>query len=287
MANLTMLTLDDPVDQSLFTINGNFTALNDELAAKASQNHEHDASAIVSGVLSPARLGAGTPDNTKFLRGDGAWVFVQPSQWVSGTAGAIFYSSGKVGLGNDSPEELLHLASSIGTKMLVEASADQPFNSADLVLKAWSGSSICSGGILRGYSARGTKSNPGATQGQDRLLQLAAYGHSGSGVLMGGVFRFIAGTTWSSSNGQTDIHIDLNGPNETGLPAKFRFEGVGAFTIFQSSQTPASPAASAEAKIYVKGNKLVVQFNDAGTVRYKWLDLTGTGVTWQHSTTAP
>jgi hypothetical protein len=171
--------------------------------------------------------------------------------------------------------------------MLVEASADQLFNSAEMVLKAWSGSSICSGGILRGYSARGTKANPAATQAQDRLLQLAAYGHAGSGVLLGGQLRFIAGSTWSSSNGQTDVHIDLNGPNQTGISTKFRFEGVGAFTMFQASETPASPGASNEAKLYIKGSKLVIQFNDAGTVRYKWLDLTGTGTTWQHSTSAP
>jgi hypothetical protein len=42
-----------------------------------------------------------------------------------------------------------------------------------------------------------------------------------------------------------------------------------------------------ELNIYVKGDKLIFQFNNAGTVRYKYLDLTGTGVTWVHTTTAP
>lgn len=53
------------------------------------------------------------------------------------------------------------------------------------------------------------------------------------------------------------------------------------------SYTPPDATASNQAKIYIKGNKLIFQFNDAGTERYKYLDLTGTGVTWVHTTTAP
>ena len=51
--------------------------------------------------------------------------------------------------------------------------------------------------------------------------------------------------------------------------------------------TPSDPSSSSEGRIYIKGGKLIVQYNDGGTTRYKSLDLTGTGVTWTHSTTAP
>jgi len=37
----------------------------------------------------------------------------------------------------------------------------------------------------------------------------------------------------------------------------------------------------------MKGGNLVIQYNDAGTIRYKYLNLVSTGVTWVHSTTAP
>lgn len=41
-----------------------------------------------------------------------------------------------------------------------------------------------------------------------------------------------------------------------------------------------------QALMYFKGTKLIVTYND-GTVRYKYLDLAGTGTTWTHTTTAP
>jgi hypothetical protein len=46
-------------------------------------------------------------------------------------------------------------------------------------------------------------------------------------------------------------------------------------------------ASSTEAQIYLKGDKLILRFNDAGTQRFKYLDLTTTGVTWVHSLTEP
>lgn len=55
----------------------------------------------------------------------------------------------------------------------------------------------------------------------------------------------------------------------------------------EQSATPANPASGTEMHVYMKADKFVIQYNDAGTVRYKYLDLTGTGVTWTHTTTAP
>jgi|TARA_B100000519_G_C14010201_1_gene328316 hypothetical protein len=51
--------------------------------------------------------------------------------------------------------------------------------------------------------------------------------------------------------------------------------------------TPGTPTQDVEAKLYVRDNKLIVAWNDGGTTRYKYLDLTGTGATWTHTTTAP
>jgi hypothetical protein len=39
--------------------------------------------------------------------------------------------------------------------------------------------------------------------------------------------------------------------------------------------------------IYVSGDKFVIAYDDSGTLRYKYLTLSGTGVTWVHTTSKP
>lgn len=75
------------------------------------------------------------------------------------------------------------------------------------------------------------------------------------------------GTGWETPD---DVH--LNG---------------GSLAIQEIGTTPANPPSGTRAVVYVKGDKLVVAFNDAGTMRYRALPLNGTSVTWTHSTTAP
>jgi hypothetical protein len=58
-------------------------------------------------------------------------------------------------------------------------------------------------------------------------------------------------------------------------------------TIDESTGVPANPTSNAQMRVYMSGDKFVIQFNQGGTVRYKYLDLTGTGVTWVHTTTPP
>ena len=40
-------------------------------------------------------------------------------------------------------------------------------------------------------------------------------------------------------------------------------------------------------QVYIKGSNFIIKYNDGGTVRYKYLDLSGTGTTWAHSTSEP
>lgn len=60
-----------------------------------------------------------------------------------------------------------------------------------------------------------------------------------------------------------------------------------ATTFREIEETPQDPDISVGVHVYLKGDKLIFQFNDAGTLRYKYLALNGVGVTWVHSLTAP
>ena len=55
----------------------------------------------------------------------------------------------------------------------------------------------------------------------------------------------------------------------------------------EKNSPPATLPIGTQCRIYMKDDKLIIQYNDDGTVRYKFLDLTGTGVAWQHTTIAP
>jgi hypothetical protein len=83
----------------------------------------------------------------------------------------------------------------------------------------------------------------------------------------------------SSGSARVRLGVDANGDGTVQLDGHLSLDEIG--------NTPATPSSSTEARIYLRGDNLIIQFNDAGTVRYKYLDLTGTGVTWVHSTTAP
>lgn len=91
------------------------------------------------------------------------------------------------------------------------------------------------------------------------------------------LFQIFANNKGSRLDVGSEIFIDGEGAGG----------GQTAITAFPSSATPSTPSQSNEVSIYLKSNKLIFQYNDTGTTRYKYLDLTGTGVTWVHSTTPP
>lgn len=75
------------------------------------------------------------------------------------------------------------------------------------------------------------------------------------------------------------------------LSDKLMLFGAGAnggdtYVSLAASITPVQPPTG-ELQMYLKGNKVIFRYSDGGTVRYKYLDMTGTGVTWVHTTTAP
>ena len=54
----------------------------------------------------------------------------------------------------------------------------------------------------------------------------------------------------------------------------------GVITLDEQASTPANPTADTQARIYVKDDKLIVQWLDGSQIRYKYLPLAGTSATW-------
>jgi hypothetical protein len=60
-----------------------------------------------------------------------------------------------------------------------------------------------------------------------------------------------------------------------------------AVKFAKTTTTPSAPASATRMNMYFKGTLIVFQYNDGGTVRYKYLNLSGTSGTWTHTLTAP
>jgi hypothetical protein len=73
----------------------------------------------------------------------------------------------------------------------------------------------------------------------------------------------------------------------------FRVDGFGvvleqgAFTFEEIVTAPSAPADGTECKMYFKGDKFILRYLEGATERWKYLGMTGTGVTWTHSLTEP
>lgn len=59
------------------------------------------------------------------------------------------------------------------------------------------------------------------------------------------------------------------------------------FQLLHPATVPPATISAGNVYVYVKDSKYIIAYNDAGTARYKYLDLAGTGVTWVHTTVAP
>ncbi|HEB28089.1 MAG TPA: hypothetical protein ENI05_09995 [Porticoccus sp.] len=63
---------------------------------------------------------------------------------------------------------------------------------------------------------------------------------------------------------------------------------AAAITIDEESATPANPTADVQLRVYMKADKLIIQFNKAGTIHYFTIDLTATASQQvAHTTSAP
>lgn len=131
------------------------------------------------------------------------------------------------------------------------------------------------GTILGSSTARFLKlfmsSGLNATDGLNFYESLGSQGkiQYGSGHF---VFTTSTGTMILTSNGEISLSGDPGGI---------------IFGEATSASLGTTLSVGTNTRLYMKGDKIIFQFNDAGTMRWKSLDLTGTGVTWVAATSEP
>lgn len=198
-------------------------------------------------------------------------------------------SSGNVGIGN--------LATSILDRLDIRGPAS---STVSIFLSAY-GTGAQSRWI--GRAARGTLGSETALQSGDLITGMIGRGANAAAAYSSDAvsIQFATNEIWSSSANGTIIQFKTTTNTTQSLRERFRISDDGLLRCWYDASdansatielqakgnTPSNPGSSSEAKMYVKSGKFIIQYNDAGTVRYKYLDLTSTGVTWTHATVAP
>lgn len=100
----------------------------------------------------------------------------------------------------------------------------------------------------------------------------------------GSIFSFTGNVAFATLLG-TSAATPLQFVTNSLLRHSIQSDGTQRLVGLTSGTVPTN-AASAMG-FYQTGTKFVLWYNDAGTVRYKSLDMSGTGVTWVAATTAP
>ena len=92
------------------------------------------------------------------------------------------------------------------------------------------------------------------------------------------------GTLWVTSAGALCINTD----SSTNWDTLLTNNSILDFTTYSEQvSTPASPSAGSEFNMYMSNDKIVIQYNHTGTIKYYYLDLTAGTAVWTYSTTAP
>ncbi|MDX1418092.1 MAG: hypothetical protein R3293_28075 [Candidatus Promineifilaceae bacterium] len=132
-----------------------------------------------------------------------------------------------------------------------------------------------------GQNVIGLRAVDPPANGDDVLLQLVATADPTSVTTAAAQVQITADRVGES----TDTYINLEKDNNS--------SEIDIITGGSGGRVRISPmlnllgAALELCDIYIKSSYLIIKYNDAGTTRYKYLDLSGTGTSWTHSTSEP
>ena len=186
-------------------------------------------------------------------------------QWYAGTDGVLYAGAGRVVLD--------------GTGIAVQASSGVAATAQYAYRILESGANDGFEGGLYAYEG---PSNVG------QYIQLRAYNPDNPAYIS------LLAECGSDSPGSIELIAKYSGEQARIYLDRYGIVEIDGMTYFDSaltldevSSTPSNPSSGNQGRIYIRNDNLIIQFNDGGTVRYKYLSLSGTGTTWTHSTTAP
>lgn len=143
--------------------------------------------------------------------------------------------------------------------------------------------------------ARNTLASPTAVQSGDTLGLFVSEAHDGSAYQTATYILPVATENWTGSVRGSGLEFwgNVQGTTTFALMASIKagigleMPAVSSFIRLNEASATPSPTADTQAIAYMKADKFIIAYNEGGTVRYKYLDLTGTGATWTHTTSAP
>ena len=198
-------------------------------------------------IYSLSALGLGTSDVAEKLTVLGN---ISASGSLSAIGSDYNYFGGRVGIGTSTPARDLHVLNTDG-RIRVEATAgNHPgFEIAEDNERKW---------IIfnrPGTDAQGTEDQMVFKTNTSERMVIQKTGKIGIGT----------------TTPHTMLHVG----------------GSGSFAMAESQEHPVDPGANEEAYFYIKADKFIIKFNDSGTIRYKYMVLSGDHVTWVQTLTAP
>lgn len=149
--------------------------------------------------------------------------------------------------------------------------------------------------LTGGLNVRGDGTNPPITIYAGNGGQIFSIRNNGIWDVGAGTLDFTNGYSFNTSNTQR-LAVQSNGNIAVGnITATERLSVTGNISLsggfikapLSNNSVTANIFTSGQSVTYQKGSNYVIAYNDAGTMKYRYLVLTGTDANWTYSTIAP
>ena len=207
------------------------------------------------------------------------------AQWYAGTDGKLYAGSGNVSLSATGISVVASTSSFDASKAYTFTQSDTQIGGMFLVRASETTALyIQSNSVIEGAYGAHVESN------RNGGVYLSGIGHgTGKAGLVSITAQMNPGRDYPA---RLSLYTPYSGEIYAMLTAdKIYMDGEtvmsGGTIIPEFTDTPPAPANGTEVRMYMRNNNLIFQFNDGGTVRYKYMPLNGTGYQFYDTTTPP